>query len=213
MNGAEIGIFAVLLVLAGALFVKELYRLFAMMCLGQWENRFDRLVARLGGMLVYAFGQRRVIREKFGFIHLLIFWGFMVLLLVNTQFLLEGVFPDFSFKFLGPVLYPMLLLAADCMSLVVLAAVIVAAVRRLAFRPAPRRSDPGRVYHPHADRHLDDRLLRPQRLRHPAGPCRGGDVDADLKIVLRTCRRACHRAGSFGGACSGGSMPWPCCSF
>jgi len=136
LNGAEIGMFAVLLLLAGVLFARDLYRLFAVMCLGRWENRFDRLWARLRGVLLYAFGQRRVLSEKFGFNHFFIFWGFMVLLLVNTQFLVAGVFPDFSFQFLGPVLYPALLLAADCMSLVVLAAVIVAAVRRLAFRPA-----------------------------------------------------------------------------
>src|SRR3990167_1606037 len=128
--------FAVLLLLAVGLFAKDLYRLFALMCLGRWENRFDRLWARFRGMLLYAFGQRRVIGEKFGFNHFFIFWGFMALLLVNTQFPVAGVFPDFSFKFLGPVLYPAMLLAADCMSLVVLAAVIVAAVRPLAFRPA-----------------------------------------------------------------------------
>lgn len=136
MNGPEIGIFAVLLLLAVALFSRDLYRLFALMCLGRWENRFDRLWARFRGVLLDAFGQRRVIRERFGFNHFAIFWGFLALLLLNTQFMVAGVFPDFSFRFLGPVLYPAFLLAADCMSLVVLVAVIVAAVRRLAFRPA-----------------------------------------------------------------------------
>ena len=135
MNGAEIGMFAVLLLLAVALFARDFCRLFALMCLGRWENRFDRLWTRLGGMLLYAFGQRRVIDERFGFNHFFIFWGFMALLLVNAQFLAAGVFPSFSFAFLGPVLYPAILLAADLMSLVVLVAVIVAAVRRLAFRP------------------------------------------------------------------------------
>jgi Fe-S oxidoreductase len=136
LNAAEIGMFAVLLLLALAVFARALYRLFAVMCLGRWENRFDRLWARFGGMLLYAFGQRRVISEKFGFNHFFIFWGFMVLLLVNSQFLVAGLFPAFSFQFLGPVLYPALLAAADCMSAVVLLTVVVAAARRIAFRPA-----------------------------------------------------------------------------
>jgi Fe-S oxidoreductase len=136
LNAAEIGMFAVLLFLAVAVFAKDFYRLFAVMCLGRWENRFDHLWARLRGMVLYAFGQRRVLDEKFGVNHFLIFWGFMVLLLVNAQFLAAGLFPDFSLKFLGPVLYPALLVAADIMSLLVLAAAIVAAARRIAFRPA-----------------------------------------------------------------------------
>lgn len=136
MSGAEIGTFVLLLLLALALFARDLYRLFAMMCLGRWENRFDHLWARLRSALWYAFAQRRVISEKFGFNHFFIFWGFLVLLLVNGEFLAAGVFPQFSLRFLGPVLYPALLLAADFVSLIVLVAVMVAVVRRVAFRPA-----------------------------------------------------------------------------
>jgi hypothetical protein len=136
LSGAEIGMFTVLLCLAVVLFLKDLYRLFALMCLGRWENRFDRLWARLRGALLFGFGQRRVMQEKFGFNHVLIFWGFLALLLVNAEFLAAGVFPQFSLSFLGPALYPALLLSADVMSAVVLAAVVVAVVRRLMFRPA-----------------------------------------------------------------------------
>jgi len=128
--------FAVLLLLAVSLFFRDLYRLFALMCLGRWENRFDRLWTRLRGMFWYAFAQRRVLSEKFGINHFLIFWGFMALLVVNAEFLIAGVFPRFSFSFLPPGLYHALVLAADCMSLIVLVAVIVAALRRAVFRPA-----------------------------------------------------------------------------
>jgi Fe-S oxidoreductase len=136
LNGAGVILFAVLFFLAVAVFFHRLYRLFAMMCLGRWENRFDHLATRLQGLLVYGFAQRRVVQQGFGFNHFLIFWGFMALLLVNTQFLIAGVFPEFSFAFLGPVLYGCVLLFADLMSLVVLGAVLVAAARRLFFRPA-----------------------------------------------------------------------------
>jgi Fe-S oxidoreductase len=136
LSGTEVGLFAVISLLALALFLRSLYRLFALLCLGRWENRFDHLGARVRGVLLYAFGQRRVIGEKFGWNHFFIFWGFMALLLVNTEFLIGGIFPRFSFSFLGPVLYGALLLVADVMSLVVLVAVVVAAVRRGLFRPA-----------------------------------------------------------------------------
>lgn len=136
MNGDEIVLFAVLAFLAVSAFAWSIYRLLAMMCLGRWENRYDHLVARFQGMVLYALGQRRVVREGFGLNHVLIFWGFLALLLVNTEFLVAGVFPQFSFAFLGPILYPALVWLADVISVIVLAAVIAAAVRRLAFRPA-----------------------------------------------------------------------------
>ena len=115
--------------------MQSLYRLFALMCLGRWENRFDHLWLRLKGVLLYAFAQRRVVSEKFGLNHFLIFWGFMALLAINAEFMIAGVFPRFSLSFLGPLPYGVLLLAADLMSLVVLVAVAVAVTRRLAFRP------------------------------------------------------------------------------
>jgi Fe-S oxidoreductase len=128
-------IFAVLLLCGIGFFLKNVFRLFSNVCLGQWENRFDRLWSRLKDMFVFAFLQLRVVSEKFGINHLLLFWGFMVLLLVNTQFFISGVFPRFSFEFLGDIPYRILLLMADIMSLVVLACVVIAVFRRVFFRP------------------------------------------------------------------------------
>ena len=48
---------------------------------------------------------------------------------------MSGLFPRFSLDFIGGIPYGILLLMADIMSLVVLACVIVAAVRRIFFRP------------------------------------------------------------------------------
>lgn len=106
-----------------------------MVCLGRWENRFDHLWSRFKGMFLYAFVQLRVVSEKFGVNHFLLSWGFMVLLLVNAQFFIAGVFPLFSFAFLGTVPYGTLLFMADIMSLVVLASVLISVVRRIFFRP------------------------------------------------------------------------------
>ena len=165
-------------------------------------------------MLLYAFGQRRVLGEGFGFNHFLIFWGFLALLPVNAEFLVAGVFPQFSLAFLGPVLYAALLLAADLMSLVVLAAVVVAAVRRLFFRPA--------YIEPTLDAFIiltliglaDDRLLRHERLR--ASELGRPEMAAWMPISRllsglaagRSARSAC----TLRRASSGGFTPWCCCS-
>jgi Fe-S oxidoreductase len=128
-------IFAVLLVCGIGFFLRNVFRLFSIVCLGQWDNRFDHLWSRLKGMFVYAFLQLRVVSEKFGINHFFLFWGFMVLLLINMQFFISGVFPRFSFAFLGTIPYGILLLMADIMSLVVLACVVIAVIRRVFFRP------------------------------------------------------------------------------
>ena len=135
MSAVESLIFAVLLVCGFGFFLRNVFRLFSFLCLGQWENRFDHLWSRLKGMFVYAFLQLRVVSEKFGVNHFFLFWGFMVLFLVNTQFFIGGVFPRFSFDFLGAIPYGILLLMADIMSFVVLACVVIAVIRRVFFRP------------------------------------------------------------------------------
>ncbi|HUT83502.1 MAG TPA: electron transfer flavoprotein, partial [Thermodesulfobacteriota bacterium] len=86
-------------------------------------------------MLLYAFAQLRVVSEKFGINHFFLFWGFMVLLLINLQFIIAGIFPRFSFEFLGTIPYGVLRFMADVMSLVVLVSVVVAVIRRAFFRP------------------------------------------------------------------------------
>ena len=135
MTTLESLIFAVLLVCALGFFLRNVFRLFSIICLGQWDNRFDSLWTRLKGMFLYAFLQLRVVSEKFGVNHFFLFWGFMVLLLANMQFFIAGVFPSFSFEFLGTIPYGILLLLADIMSLVVLTCVVIAAIRRIFFRP------------------------------------------------------------------------------
>ena len=133
MSRIESLLFAIVFICALFFFLKNVYRLFAMVCLGRWENRFDHLWSRFKGMLIYAFAQLRVVSEKFGINHFLLFWGFMVLLLVNAQFLIAGVFPRFSFEFLGTIPYGIVLFMADIMSLVVLASVLTSVIRRVFF--------------------------------------------------------------------------------
>ena len=131
MSTIESVIFTVLLAIAVIFFLKRIYTLFALVLLGQGENRFDRLWKRLKDMLLFGFIQKRVVERAFGFNHFFLFWGFIVLLVINIEFVLAGMFPRFSFAFLGDAPYAVLRFLADIMSFVVLLAIIFAFIRRI----------------------------------------------------------------------------------
>ena len=135
MTGIERIVFAIIVIAAILFFLKNVFRLFALLCLGKWENRFDRLWSRLGNLLKYGFGQKRVVAKPFGVNHFFIFWSFMTLTVVYVEFLINGVFPKFNLEFLGEIPYGIILLAADIMSLVAIIAILVALTRRIFFRP------------------------------------------------------------------------------
>jgi len=86
-------------------------------------------------MLTYAFAQKRVVQRPFGINHSLLFWAFLLLMLANGEFLLEGLFPGVSLALLPPVLHHGLAFAFDVVSLLTLVCVALAFVRRLFFTP------------------------------------------------------------------------------
>ena len=86
-------------------------------------------------MLLYAFGQKRVVARPFGLNHAVIFWAFMILLVANCQFLVFGLFPGVSMNALPDWLHHAMLFAFDAVSLLALVSVIVAVLRRLFFAP------------------------------------------------------------------------------
>ncbi len=130
-------IFAVVLVAALAMFTLNILRLIGYLQLGKKENRFDRIGERISRVLTIAIGQSKIMREPFaGLLHVLIFWGFMVLLTAVLESIGEGLIPGFSFAFLGP-LYPPLILIADLFGALVLVSVVVSILRRL-FAPPKR---------------------------------------------------------------------------
>jgi Fe-S oxidoreductase len=128
-------IFAPLLIASLAFFAVSCYRRFCLVALGKPEDRFDRLGSRLGKTLLFAFGQRRVAAKPFGVNHVVIFWGFLVLLAANGEFLLHGVFPGVSLALLPAPLHHGLLLAFDLVSLLALGAIVLSFARRLLFKP------------------------------------------------------------------------------
>ena len=123
-------LFIALLALSLGAFCFSCYRRLGMVGVGTAEFRLNQPFDRLREMLVYAFGQKRVMKRPFGINHGVIFWAFLILALANGEFLVAGVFPSLSFARLPEPLHGALFLAFDISSLAALIAVTIAALRR-----------------------------------------------------------------------------------
>lgn len=130
-------IFAPLLILSLAIFAWGCRKRLGLISLGRPEDRFDNIGRRIGEMLEYAFGQKRVLAKPFGINHFIIFWSFIILLIANGEFMLHGVFPSVGLEMLPVGIYHPLLLLLEIVTLLALSAVIVAAVRRVVSPPFP----------------------------------------------------------------------------
>ncbi|MCX9085122.1 MAG: (Fe-S)-binding protein [Candidatus Methanoperedens sp.] len=117
------------------LFCWSCYKRFRLLMLGKSVDRFKDFGPRLKNVIFYVFGQRCTVNHgyRFGWNHLVLFWSFMFLLIANTEFLFEGLFPDsVSFSMLPVSLYILIEIA----SVLALLAVCIAMLRRLAFPPS-----------------------------------------------------------------------------
>mgnify|MGYP005849960009 CR=1 FL=1 len=132
---ANVIVFAATLAVALALFGWSCYRRFRLVACGRPENRFDHVGQRLRSMFVYAFAQRRVLGRRYGLNHLVLFWAFLILLVANAEFLLNGLAPEIGFWRLPEGAYRALTLLFDAASALALLAVGVALVRRAFFAP------------------------------------------------------------------------------
>ncbi len=123
-------IYTPLLAVTLLFFCWSLYRRLSLITLGKTSHNFVGFGTGLREMLVNAFAQKRVLRKSFGFNHLVIFWSFMVLLLANGEFVLSGVFPALRLSLLPAPIYLTLRCASDIMSVLALAAIATALIRR-----------------------------------------------------------------------------------
>jgi len=129
------GLFLLMLILgAHAVFLYRVTRIFQYVCLGQGVLGVDRLPIRIRDLMTKGFGQSLVLREASGIGHAFIFWGFFVLTYGTLEGLIAGVFRGFSFAWMGPI-YPVMNTLQDIFAVLVLAALAVAAYRRLVIKP------------------------------------------------------------------------------
>ncbi len=102
------------------------------------ETRTDNLAKRLFGVVVGGFIQPRMFRDFIpGFMHALIFWGFITVTIETVETLAHGIYPAFTYQWIlgdGDI-YRFYLLAQDIANFAVVIAVVWAIARRLFFMP------------------------------------------------------------------------------
>ena len=101
------------------------------------ENRTDKLLKRVFRTLSVAFGQSRLLKEpKSGWMHAVIFWGFLILLVRAGEFFFIGLFPNIEshFSVIAPLVLPYLWIKDGVVFMITLA-VLYALYRRLVIRP------------------------------------------------------------------------------
>ncbi|MFP4529567.1 MAG: heterodisulfide reductase-related iron-sulfur binding cluster [Candidatus Kapaibacterium sp.] len=128
-------IFIAILIAAAVLLIKNLIRKFSYLKVArQDDERNDRPGERLMNMFKVAFAQSKILREPAaGFVHVMIFWGFLVLLFSASSAVFQGIFGSFSWAILGP-LFSIISFATDIFCVAITIAVIFALVRRFVSR-------------------------------------------------------------------------------
>ena len=101
--------------------------------------RLDQLPQRLIDVGVYFFGQKKVAEEgpqhRTSKHHLFIFWGFLIVTIATVDVVVNGVIPSVSLRLLPDFLYNPLYAVIDVFSVIVLAMVTWAMIRRIFVKP------------------------------------------------------------------------------
>lgn len=128
-------VFAVILILALGFFVYSLGGLIKMIKVGKPESRYGNVSARLKNLFVYGILNAKLFRKKFaGILHVSIFWGFLVLLLMVIEGFMQIFFPEFTFAFTG-FFYNIITGTEDLFGGLVLVAASISLVRRFIGTP------------------------------------------------------------------------------
>jgi Fe-S oxidoreductase/nitrate reductase gamma subunit len=127
-------LFGLLILVSIAVFAYSMSRRIRVMLAGEHDDRFRNIGTRIRRTLVFAFGQRRMFRDPYaGFFHILIFSGFLVLLVRTISLVVEGLVP--GFVLLPGRLGDLYHLVKDVFSVLVLVGVALAVFRRAFARP------------------------------------------------------------------------------
>ncbi|MBI4641670.1 MAG: (Fe-S)-binding protein [Candidatus Tectomicrobia bacterium] len=131
--GGLIYLFAV--VMAVVLFY-GLYKHYCFWRLGKPENRFDQIGERIHSFLVYGFGQRRVVQDRYsGLIHLLIFTGFITEMIGTTILAIQEYMTPLLGHFWKGYFYLYYSLVLDIFGILGMLGIVMAAHRRYLAKP------------------------------------------------------------------------------
>ncbi|MGB2692055.1 MAG: (Fe-S)-binding protein [Thermodesulfobacteriota bacterium] len=90
-------IVALLTIFAFGFFFYNIYTLIKVLRIGKHEMRYDNIPERIKKVLIYVFGQKRLVKNYTfaGIAHFMIFWGFVIITIGTIEMLAGGVFPGF----------------------------------------------------------------------------------------------------------------------
>lgn len=97
------------------------------------KTEFDNNVKeRLGQIVTYVFGQKKLLKEKSGgLMHFLIFYGFIIVQFGALDFIIKGIYPEFNLEgILGTGLYHFFTISQETVSVIVLFTMLWAFYRR-----------------------------------------------------------------------------------
>lgn len=95
--------------------------------------KLDRIGERIKITLLVAFGQTKILRKPMiGFLHALVWWGFIVITIGTAEMVIDGLAGTHRvFQFLGPV-YTFIVASGDIFAAIIVAACLIFLFRRLA---------------------------------------------------------------------------------
>ncbi len=140
-----------ILVVGLALFLYIIYWRFQLLRSANPDIRFDSLWQRLFDLVIYGILQWRQPRYLWiGILHIMIFWGFVVLALRTITLYGLGITAGFTLPFMGGFLGEIYQLVKDLFEIIVLFACIAAILRRAIARPARYEFKHGKAHKFHA---------------------------------------------------------------
>lgn len=130
-------IFFIIIILAAVIiFSLAVYRRYKLVSLGQPVDRFDQPGKRLKVTLTHIFRQTSVLRERFsGLMHILIFYGFVVLMIGNVFLFSEAFLPVIGEKLENSAIFGIIQLIIELFIVFVFIGLMMAAYRRFVIKP------------------------------------------------------------------------------
>jgi Fe-S oxidoreductase len=134
-----------------ALFAYIIYRRYQLLRLANPDNRSDSLKHRFYDFVIYGILQWRQPRYLWiGILHIMIFWGFVVLALRTISLYAVGIHPELTLPFMGGILGDFYQFVKDLFEIIVLFACVAAILRRAISRPERYEFKHGKAHKFHA---------------------------------------------------------------
>ena len=129
--GIEKFVYIVVFAIGLIIFIYEIYFYTRLLKTFSFEKRWDRIGQRIKRLFKFVFAQRRLLDQLLmGTAHFMIFWGFVIISFATLNFFGKGFSPAFELPLLGGILHKPFLFLVDLFSLLVLAGIALAMIKR-----------------------------------------------------------------------------------